>query len=356
MPITASMAIPLKNDAKRTTSRSIGATKLDSGFIFNLLRWVRIFLNGLGQHVHIGRAIQVLGGRFGNVGIDDGADIGLPLLILFIAERDNLVFQTEGVVASFLIVLIPTLAMDVDPLAAGGLENVLELRIQGSPLGFIHDNEHRRGIAHNMTIRGVFDDFRLAPSLERFNGTEGAVHHPFLQGLVRIPLGHGHGNAAQGLDHLGAEARGTNLQFCQVGQCFNRFAGMQQTRAMGVQVKYLYIVHLRWLEFGVKSIGYIRGRYAVGIPQGQIQGFHGRKPASGVGEAGHANIGNTVDHTVIALIGLGQRPSRKDGDFDPAGAEAFNLLGPGDTGQALTVGGREKDAVGQLNRIGGSGG
>ena len=66
-------------------------------------------------------------------------------------------------------------------------------------------------------------------------------------------------------------------------------------------------------------------------------------------EYGHADIGYTVNYTVIALIALGEGSPGKRGNLYRTVGSFFDFFGPCDTGLCLAVGGGEKDTVGQFS-------
>ena len=205
--------------------------------------------------------------------------------------------------------------MNENPLAAHILEDFFDIFRQGLPLALVHDDEHGRGVSHVPAVRGGLDHFRLAPSLEGFDGREGPFDNPFLKGFVGRPLGHGDRYGAETFRYLGAEAGGAYFHTLQFLEVFHRGLGVEKAGAVGVNVKKLYVIQFLGAELPDKIIGHEGGRSAVRVTEGQVQGFHKGKTASGVSETGHSQVRDAAHHAIVALGGAGQGSSRENGDF-----------------------------------------
>ena len=128
---------------------------------------------------------------------------------------------------------------------------------------------------------------------------------------------------------------------------------------MRVNVKHLHVGQLGGLILLDHGVGDARGGHAVGITQRQIQSLHQRKASAGVGKAAHAEVGNALDHALVALVGLGERAGGIDRDLHPAAGALLDFIRPVRGRDALHVRRREEDAVGKLDhfrRLGGLGG
>jgi len=81
-------------------------------------------------------------------------------------------------------------------------------------------------------------------------------------------------------------------------------------------------------ELFVHGIGHGRGLDPGGVSHGQINGLSHRKPAPGISQSGHTDIGNTLDNPVVGLGGFGQGGGRKIlNNHFPIGS-FFNFLTP----------------------------
>ena len=164
-------------------------------------------------------------------------------------------------------------------------------------------------------------------------------------GVVAVAHRHGDRRPAERRDDPCRGAGAADLHALEVLELAHRRLGVQEARAVGVQVHDLDLVELLGLELLVEGVDEPGGGQSRSRAQGQVEHLEQREAAPRVGEDRHADVGDALHDAVIALVRRGEGPAVEQVDLDLAVGPLLDLLGPLRREDAVAVRGREEDRV-----------
>src|SRR5271157_6036618 len=239
-----------------------------------------------------------------------------PPSVLLRGELYYLISFGDGKLHGFLVHVVPGRACFRDPFLVHLLDGFLDILREGIPLLLVHSNEKAERVRRSKVLSGAFGHFDKLPTLEGLHGGEQAVYHAFFERVIGFGLRHRDGSGPKGTRHFCTCPRASYLHAFQIFHLGNRLLGVNYPGAMAVEVHYLDVIQLFWLKFliiRIAQLGYLRAAF---VALRKIDNLGEGESSFRVAEDRHADVGNPLDHSVIALVRRSQSGARIHVDLD----------------------------------------